>query len=60
MFRYLVMLVIVAMQPVAAQATGQNTRVVIYDGIATEVSTAPEVSGDLWITTGDLQGRRGL
>ena len=54
MFRYLVMVVIVAMQAVAAQATGQNTHVVIYDGIATEVSTASEASADLWITTGDL------
>ena len=54
MFRYLVLVVIVAIQAVAAQATGQNARVVIYDGIATEVSAAPETSSDLWITTSDL------
>ena len=54
MFRYLVMVVIVAMQAVAAQATDQNTRTLIYDGIATEVSAAPETSSDLWITTSDL------
>jgi len=54
MFRYLVMVVIVAMQAIAAQAAGQNTRTVIYDGIATGVSAAPEASSDLWITTSDL------
>ena len=54
MFRYLVMVVIVAMQAIAAQAAGQNSPTVIYDGIATEVSAAPETSSDLWITTSDL------
>ena len=53
MFRYLVFLAIVAASVVAAHAADQNTRVVIYDGVATEVSAAPEAS-DLWITTGDL------
>ena len=54
MFRYLIMLITVAIPAVAAQATGQNARTVIYDGIATEVSAAPETSSDLWVTTGDL------
>jgi hypothetical protein len=39
---------------VAAQASNQNTRVVIYDGVVTEVSSAPEASSDLWITVSDL------
>src|SRR5207253_7019774 len=39
---------------VAARATDQNSRTVIYDGVATEVSAAPEPSSDLWITTTDL------
>src|SRR5437016_2429551 len=54
MIRYLVLLAIVAMCGFAARAADQNTRVVIYDGVATEVSSAPEASGDLWITVGDL------
>jgi len=54
MFRYLVVAVIIIILAVAAQATGQNSRTVIYDGVATEVSVAPESSSDLWITTGDL------
>ena len=39
---------------VAARATDPNTRVVIYDGVATEVAVAPDSSTDLWITTNDL------
>lgn len=35
-------------------AADQNTRTVIYDGIATEVSVAAGAPNDLWITTGDL------
>jgi hypothetical protein len=54
MFRYLVFLAIAAASVVAAHASDQNTRVVIYDGVATEVSAAPASSSDLWITTGDL------
>jgi hypothetical protein len=47
-------LAIVTACVIAARAADQNTRVVIYDGIATEVSAAPEASSDLWITTSDL------
>jgi hypothetical protein len=39
---------------VIAHASNQNTRVVIYDGVATEISSASEASRDLWITTTDL------
>src|SRR2546428_3762492 len=39
---------------VVALASDQNTRTVIYDGVATEISAASEASGDLWITTSDL------
>jgi hypothetical protein len=54
MIKCLLMLVIVTTSFVAARAADQNTGVVIYDSIATEVSVAPESSSDLWITTGDL------
>ena len=54
MIKYLFMLAIVSAWVVAAQAADQTTRVVIYDGIATVVSSAPESSSDLWITTDDL------
>ena len=54
MIRYLVLLAIVSMCAVVARAADQNQRVVIYDGVATEVSSAPEASSDLWLTTSDL------
>jgi hypothetical protein len=54
MFRYLVFLAIGAASVVAAHAADQNKQIVIYDGVATEVSSAPASSSDLWITTGDL------
>src|SRR6058998_2175972 len=47
----------IAVCAVAVQAAGQNTqntRTVIYDGVATEVAAAFEPSSDLWITTSDL------
>lgn len=54
MIKYLVLLTIVSASVVVARAANQNGRVVIYDGVATEVSAAPESSSDLWITTDDL------
>ena len=54
MIKYLVFLAVVTTFAVIAQASNQNTRVVIYDSVATEVSAAPASSSDLWITTGDL------
>ena len=54
MFRCLVFLAIAGACVVAVHAADQNTRTLIYDGIATEVSAAPETSSDLWTTTGDL------
>src|SRR6267143_3590448 len=54
LFRYFILLVIATVSVVAARAADQNTRIVIYDGVATEVSAAPETSSDLWITTTDL------
>ncbi len=54
MIKSLFMLAVIATGIVAARAADQNTRVVIYDSVATEVSAAPESSSDLWITTGDL------
>ena len=54
MSRCLFILTIITTCAFAAHAADQNTRVVIYDGVANEVSAAAATSGDLWITTGDL------
>jgi hypothetical protein len=54
MIKSLFMLTVIATSVVTAHAADQNTRVVVYDGVATEVSAAPVSSSDLWITTGDL------
>jgi hypothetical protein len=54
MIKFLSIVAIVTTSIVAARAADQNTRVVIYDGVATEVSAAPASSSDLWITTDDL------
>ena len=54
MIKSLFMLALIATFAVAARAADQNKQIVIYDGIATEVSAAPESSSDLWITTSDL------
>jgi hypothetical protein len=54
MIKSLFMLAVIATSVVAGRGAAQNTRTIIYDGIATEVSSAPESSSDLWITTGDL------
>jgi hypothetical protein len=55
MIRYLVFLAIVTTCAVAGRAApDQSSRVVIYNGVATEVSAPPGSSNDLWITTSDL------
>src|SRR5438128_12682268 len=57
MFKNLFGAAMIAVGAVAVQAAGQNvqnTRTVIYDGVATEVAAASEPSSDLWITTSDL------
>jgi hypothetical protein len=54
MIKSLFMLAVIATSVAVARGADQNTRVVIYDSIATEVSAAPEASSDLWITTNDL------
>ena len=54
MIKCLLILAIVTTCVVAARATDQNTRVVIYDGVATEVAVASNSSADLWITTNDF------
>src|SRR5258707_7504503 len=52
--RVLLILTIVITSVVAEQAADQNTLTVIYDGVASEVTVAPNASSDLWITVGDL------
>ena len=54
MIRHLILLTIFATGVIVARASDQNTRTVIYDGTATQVSAAAEASSDLWITTNDL------
>lgn len=54
MIRYLFISAIVVICGVAVGASDQSSRLVIYDGVATEVSSAPEAQQDLWITTSDL------
>ena len=54
MIKSFLMLAIATTCAVSARAADQNTRVVIYDGVANEVAVAPNPSTDLWITTSDL------
>ena len=57
MCKYLVIAAMVAASAVYAPAIGQRgqaARVVIYDGIASEVSGPFAAASDLWITTSDL------
>src|SRR5437016_14019711 len=54
MIRYLVLLAIVTTCVGIARAADENSRIVIYDGVATQVSASPNPSNDLWITTKDL------
>lgn len=59
MIKALILLAVVGTFAIAARAD-QNTRTVIYDGIATEVAVEPNSSTDLWITTGDLARATGF
>jgi hypothetical protein len=52
--RVLLILTIVITSGVGAFAADQNTRTVIYEGVAAEVVVAPNSLTDLWITTSDL------
>ena len=54
MIKCLPILAIVITSVGAVRAAGQDKRIVIYDGVATEVAVAPNISTDLWITTSDL------
>ena len=54
MIRYLFLLAIVTTYVGTVRAAEQNSRIIIFDGIATQVSASPNSSNDLWITTTDL------
>ena len=54
MIRYFVMLAIVTTRVGIVRAVDENSRTLIYDGVATQVSESPNSSNDLWITTNDL------
>src|SRR6266498_2197834 len=54
MIRYLVLLATVTTCASIARATDENSRIVIYDGVSTQVSASPNSANDLWITTNDL------
>ena len=53
MLKQLIGVAIIGACAVVVQAVGQ-TRTVIYDGVATEVTNAAETANTLWITTQDL------
>ena len=44
----------------AAYAADQARRVVIYDGVATQVASASDASPDLWVTMSDLKKATGF
>jgi len=52
--RCLVLTIVTTFAVFTARASDPYPRVVIYDGVATEVAVAPNSSTDLWITTKDL------
>ncbi len=55
MLKYLFNAAIVIASVVAAYATDPNTRVVIYDGVVSQITAAPgPSSAALWVTTSDL------
>ena len=54
MLKYLFGAATVVAFVIAVRATDVKTQLVIYDGVATAVSVAPDSPTDLWITTGDL------
>jgi hypothetical protein len=54
MIKCFLILTIVTVSVVAVRAANQDKRIVIYDGVATELAVAPNSSTDLWITTSEL------
>ncbi len=54
MTKYFAFVAIVLASVVGIRASDQDSRVVFYDGIATEVAAWTGVSNDLWITPRDL------
>lgn len=55
MIRAGLLLVLFCLAAPAATAADQGRRVVIYDGVATEVSAPAEPASDLWVTMTDLK-----
>lgn len=51
---------IVSICAVAMRAAEANTQIVIYDGVATEVSVDSAALQDLWLTTSDLKRATGF
>lgn len=45
---------------VVAQAVEQGRRVVIYDGVTTQVAASPDATKDLWVTMADLKRATGF
>ena len=54
MIKCFLILTVFTVSVVAVLAADQDKRIVIYDGVATEVAVTPNSSDDLWITTSDL------
>lgn len=55
MMRAGLLLVLLCLTVSAVAAADQGRRVVIYEGIATEVSAPAEPASDLWVTMADLK-----
>jgi hypothetical protein len=56
----LISLVVASICAGVAHAAKANTQMVIYDGVATEVSVTSAALNDLWLTTGDLNRATGF
>jgi hypothetical protein len=54
MIRHLILFAILTTFAITVRASDAKNRILIYDGVATEISPMPGSSTDLWITTGDL------
>ena len=55
MIKYLLVISIIATCGFGAQATEPNSRVIIYDGVVSQITAAPgPSSAALWVTTSDL------
>lgn len=61
MIKHLALAAVVSLfASVVTQAVEQGRRVVIYDGVTTQVTESPEAAKDLWVTMADLKRATGF